>query len=78
MSKQRDMSTADFLAALRRHGMVQIGFLGYVGIAGEPNPQRHCVSWLNGGPTWRARLAYLLAQQEKFAAADAAAERRSA
>ena len=76
MSKQRDMSATAFLAALRRHGMVLIGFLGYVGIAGEPNPQRHCVSFLNAGPTRRARLAYLLAEKEKFAAQEA--ERRSA
>jgi hypothetical protein len=61
----RDISERQFREALQRHGMVSIGFMGYVGIAPAPNQQRHCVSRWNAGTNRRAQLAYLLSEQAK-------------
>lgn len=57
------MSKAQFLDALKRHGMKHIGFMGYVEICNGALS----VSMLNAGTTnRRARLAYLLAVKEKY------------
>jgi hypothetical protein len=77
-TKQRDMSKVQFLAALKRHGMKPVGFMGYV----EMFDGGLSVSMLNANTTnRRARLAYLLDQKEKYEqsiadANDAEMERR--
>lgn len=60
----RDMTRAQFLAALERHGMRPEGFLGYVdlGIPGH----LIAVSRFNAGKNRRAQLAYLLRSREKY------------
>lgn len=59
----RDMSEAAFRAALKRRGWRWQGFLGYVEIDNGIS-----VSTLNAGNgSWRARLAYLIEQNEKYA-----------
>jgi hypothetical protein len=56
--KQRDMSKAEFSAKLKQYGFTAQGFMGYYRL---PNKYRSwCVSVLNGGPTRREQLAYLL------------------
>lgn len=59
----RDMSKKQFLAALKRHGMVPEGFMGYVRL--NVSGQHVCVSHWNAGNNLRAKLAYLLREQEK-------------
>lgn len=58
----RDMSKAQFLAALERYGMKPEGFMGYVdlGIPGH----RYCCSIFNAGTNRRAQFAYLLKMRD--------------
>ena len=54
----RDMTEQQFREALKRYGMVEAGFMGYVNIN---IPGHHLeVSKLNAGSNRRAQLAYLL------------------
>jgi hypothetical protein len=63
---ERDMSFAQFRAALSRNSMILEGFMGYVRM---PGAGHRCVSYLNAPrDTWRSRLAYLLQQKEKYEA----------
>jgi hypothetical protein len=59
----RDMSEKQFQDALRRHGMKNAGFMGYVemGIEGH----RLSVCRYNAGNNRRAQLAYLLRKQQE-------------
>jgi hypothetical protein len=61
MSKSRDMTRAQFENALARHGMREVGFLGYVEISSGDS--RVNVSALNAGTNRRRQLAYLIAEQ---------------
>jgi hypothetical protein len=56
----RDMTKAQFEAACKRRGFGAEGFLGYYLL-----PCGVGVSVLNAGPTYRAQLAYLIAEQAK-------------
>lgn len=61
----RDMSQVQFLAALRKHGMEQVGFGGYITVHRTYRPDGSQKSSLqvcrhNAGPRLRAQLAYLL------------------
>jgi hypothetical protein len=55
----RDLTDKQFNAALARHGMFRVGFLGYVGVTMRTHVSMH------NAPrrTNRARLAYLLKAQ---------------
>lgn len=54
----KDMTQKQFRDALKRHGMVEAGFMGYVNVN---IPGHHLeVSKLNAGTNRRAQLAYLL------------------
>lgn len=55
MSTTRDLTKQQYLSALSRHGLKMAGFMGYVEFPGGLS-----VCSLNGGRTYRARLAYLL------------------
>jgi len=59
----RDMSKAQFRKALERHGMKRVGFMGYVEMFGG---KLSVSMWNANTKNRRARLAYLLAQKEKF------------
>lgn len=63
MSAQRDMTDAQFRAALTRHGMTPQGFMGYVDV-GLPNHRLHVSGW-NAGDRRRDRLAYLLQKRDE-------------
>jgi len=59
----RDMTQQQFREALKRHGMTEMGFMGYVNIN---IPGHHLeVSKLNAGTNRRAQLAYLLKCRER-------------
>jgi len=60
----RDMTSKQFLAALKRHNMKFTGVLGYVelGIPGNSIS----VSVLNAGKNHRAQLAYLLKRRKEW------------
>lgn len=61
----RDMSLAQFKAALARHGMTPTGFLGYVTVfRKEGGGSTSCYPG-NAGKNRRAQLAYLLREQAK-------------
>jgi len=62
----RDMSKAQFDAAIKRHGFTPEGFMGYYELGVEG--QRAMVSVLNAGQNRRARLAYLLRKREELEA----------
>lgn len=62
--KTRDMTKAQFLAALQRHGMRWEGFMGYVNL-GVPG-RSICSSVYNAGMNRRAQLAYLLRERERY------------
>ena len=64
MRKTRDLTKAQFDAAIARHGFKPLGFLGYYSLP-EPN-QRVSVSKFNAGDRRRAQLAYLLAEAERY------------
>lgn len=65
-----DMTQARFDDACRRWGFTPKGFLGYYSL-----PCGVEVSVLNAGPNRRARLAYLIAEEQKQAKRNA--ERRA-
>lgn len=57
-TKRRDMTQAQFEAALKKHGFGPVSHFGYVSL---PEPYRHIsVSACNGGDTYRGMLAYLM------------------
>ena len=58
----RDMSKAQFEAALKRHGMKHAGFMGYVELGIEGS--RLSVCRFNAGKNLRAQLAYLIQKKE--------------
>ncbi len=68
----RDMSKAQFAAALKRHDMTPCGFMGYVTVVKYPSGGSLQVSRHNAGENRRAQLAYLLREKEKELAKDAA------
>lgn len=69
----RDMTKRQFAEALKRYGMEPEGFMGYVRLN---VPGHHiCVSHWNAGPNLRAKLAYLIREQERRQA-EAEAEQR--
>lgn len=74
---KRDMTKAQFQAALKRNGMAMVGWGGYVTVRrtekSSLNVCRH-----NAGPNLRAQLAYLLQAQASDEAADRAAFRGEA
>lgn len=57
----RDLTAAQFAAALKRHGFEPVGFLGYFRLPGT----RRYVSALNAGPRRRDQLAYLIRQRDR-------------
>ena len=57
-----DMTYTQFMDALKRHNMKWVGFMGYVEIGFGRS-----VSILNAPKNNRARLAYLLREQEEAA-----------
>ena len=63
--KRRDMTEAQFSAALERHGIgPRAGFLGYHSIELDAATSLH-VPAANGGSTRRAQLAYLIARKRE-------------
>ena len=61
----RDLQRREFFAALARNDMRATGFMGYVEIKTAKGVVS--VSWQNAPrQTRRARLAYLLAQQDRL------------
>lgn len=64
--KTRDMSKKQFLAALAKHGMSMAGFMGYVNL-GIPGEQISVSHW-NAGDNFRAKLAHLLRERDKWIA----------
>ncbi len=64
MSRVRDMTQAQFLAALKRHGWSEAGFMGYVNMP-LPGGGSMNVSKLNAGSRRRDQLAYLLKARER-------------
>lgn len=63
----RDMSEKQFMAALANHGMRLEGVMGYVRL--NVPGQHIAVSMLNANaPTFRARLSYLLREQDRLIA----------
>ena len=63
MTKFRDISEAQFLAAIQRRGWSTYGFLGYVKLGNGVQ-----ISRFNGGATRREQLAYLIRQADKIEA----------
>ena len=68
----RDMSAAQFKAALKRNGMAP-EFAGYVKVATTANGSALSVYARNAGPRRRDQIAYLLREQERFISAEAKA-----
>ncbi len=63
LTKRRDMTEKQFLAALDKHGFGRPKTFGYVRL---PEPYASTsVSLLNGGDTLRSKLAYLLAELKR-------------
>lgn len=62
----RDMTERQFQDALKRHGMTDDGFMGYVNIPISEDPLSFVsVCRFNAGANRRAQLAYLLAAQKQ-------------
>lgn len=71
MKQQRDMTDAQFRAALKKHGITSEGFMGYVCLGPETSSHTGSrgvnVSVLNcGSKRRRTVLAYLLQQQDHW------------
>jgi hypothetical protein len=64
MKALRDISKTQFLAALERHGMKSVGFMGYVEMGDHDH--RISVSHHNAGPRLRSKLANLLTEKDKW------------
>jgi hypothetical protein len=62
----RDISQAQFMAAIKSHGMSFEGFMGYVRIPHPSGNGATNVSHLNAGSNRRAKLAYLLAAKDRY------------
>lgn len=62
----RDMTKAQFAAALERHGMKPVGFMGYVELGIEG--MRTSVSVHNAGTNRRNQLAYLFECKARYEA----------
>lgn len=61
MSERRDLTAKQFVDALKRHGMRQVGFMGYVDVGNGLS-----VSILNANSKrLRVILAFLLREQAK-------------
>lgn len=73
----RDMTAAQFEAALKRNGMERTGFMGYVCVHRSGKSSSHVYPG-NAGPNRRAQLAYLLREQARNQAEHAKAEKAKA
>lgn len=76
----RDMTQAQFKAALAKHGMTMVGWGGYVTVRRtyrEDGSQKSAlnVCRLNAGTNLRAQLAYLLRAKDRDEAEDDEAAR---
>lgn len=59
----RDMTADQFRAALKRYGMTEGGFLGYIDV-NVPGHHLHVCRY-NAGKRHRDQLAYLLAERDR-------------
>lgn len=64
----RDMTQKQFDAALKRHGMVDLGFMGYVRIKSPVRDAATNVSAWNAGDRRRDQLAYLIKAKDRYEA----------
>jgi hypothetical protein len=62
---RRDMTTAAFDAALKKHGMERTGFMGYVTVWRGEHGGQSAVYPGNAGSNRRAQLAYLLRAKDQ-------------